>query len=40
MSEPIVYLNSGFLPASQVKLNIYDPGTKLLFQRDQVLQQP
>jgi hypothetical protein len=29
MSEPIVYLNSGFLPASQAKLNIYDLGIVL-----------
>ena len=26
MSEPIVYLNGRFLPASQAKLNIYDLG--------------
>ena len=29
MSEPIVYLNNGFLPASQAKLNIYDLGIVL-----------
>lgn len=29
MSEPIVYLNNGFLPASQAKLNIYDLGLVL-----------
>ena len=29
MSEPIVYLNDRFLPASQAKLNIYDLGIVL-----------
>jgi len=29
MTEPIVYLNNGFLPASQAKLNIYDLGIVL-----------
>lgn len=29
MNEPIVYLNTGFLPASQAKLNIYDLGIVL-----------
>ncbi|MBI5801631.1 MAG: aminotransferase class IV [Verrucomicrobia bacterium] len=29
MSEPIVYLNHGFVPASQAKLNIYDLGLVL-----------
>lgn len=29
MTEPIVYLNDGFLPASQAKLNIYDLGIVL-----------
>jgi len=29
MTEPVVYLNSGFLPASQAKLNIYDLGIVL-----------
>jgi branched-subunit amino acid aminotransferase/4-amino-4-deoxychorismate lyase len=29
MSEPIVYLNDGFVPASQAKLNIYDLGIVL-----------
>lgn len=29
MMEPIVYLNSGFVPASQAKLNIYDLGLVL-----------
>jgi len=29
MNEPVVYLNTGFLPASQAKLNIYDLGIVL-----------
>lgn len=29
MNEPVVYLNHGFLPASQAKLNIYDLGIVL-----------
>ena len=29
MTEPIVYLNNGFVPASQAKLNIYDLGLVL-----------
>ena len=29
MSEPIVYLNNGFVPAAQAKLNIYDLGIAL-----------
>lgn len=29
MSEPIVYLNTGFVPAAQAKLNIYDLGIVL-----------
>lgn len=29
MNEPVVYLNSGFVPASQAKLNIYDLGLVL-----------
>ena len=29
MTEPIVYLNTGFVPASQAKLNIYDLGLVL-----------
>ena len=29
MSEPVVYLNHGFVPASQAKLNIYDLGIVL-----------
>ncbi len=29
MTEPIVYLNNGFVPASQAKLNIYDLGIVL-----------
>lgn len=29
MSEPLVYLNDGFVPASQAKLNIYDLGIVL-----------
>lgn len=29
MSEPLVYLNQGFVPASQAKLNIYDLGIVL-----------
>lgn len=29
MTEPIVYLNTGFVPASQAKLNIYDLGIVL-----------
>ena len=29
MSEPIVYLNNGFVPAAQAKLNIYNLGIAL-----------
>ncbi len=29
MTEPIVYLNDGFVPASRAKLNIYDLGLVL-----------
>ena len=29
MTEPIAYLNNGFVPASQAKLNIYDLGLVL-----------
>ena len=29
MSEPVVYLNDGFVPASQAHINIYDLGIVL-----------
>ena len=28
MTEPLVYLNPGFLPASHAKLNIHDLGSR------------